>query len=117
MGCVVFLAIGAVIAFGIFNYLAPSKERVNLNDIYNVPQGEVKLFIDDEMWETNGICIDDKLYVDYETIKKKLTENIYYDENEKLLIVTTADENIVAVPDSMIAEFISFDADLNNTLD
>lgn len=100
MGCIVFLAIGAVIGWGIVNYLAPSKERVNLSDIYNVPSGEVKLFINDEMWETNGLSIGDRLYVDYETIQEKFTENIYYDANEKLLIVTRANDNIIASPDS-----------------
>lgn len=100
MGGIVFLAIGAVLGLWIFNYLAPSKERVNLNDIYNVPQGEVKIFINDEMWEVNGISIEDKLYVDYETIKEKFTENIYCDEHENQIIVTTANDNIVATPNS-----------------
>ena len=102
LGIIVFFAIGVVLGSWLFNYMAPSKERIDLQEIYNVPAGEAKIFINDEEWEKNGIYIDGEVYVDYETVKKKLTENIYYSPNEQLVIVTTANDNIHAKADSSV---------------
>ncbi len=97
---IIFLVIGGIVGYKAYEYFAPSKERVDIQEIYKVPKGEVKLFINDSEWEKNGLIIDNAVYVDYGTIQDFLTENIYYDSNEKLLIVTTATKNVIASPDS-----------------
>ncbi|MBQ3060984.1 MAG: hypothetical protein IJD02_00915 [Lachnospiraceae bacterium] len=102
MGAIVFLSLGALVGLWVFDYMAPSKERVDLQEIYNVPKGETKLFINDKEWDKNGIYIDGEVYVDYETVKKEFTENIYYDPNEKLVIVTTDKDNIHVNADSSL---------------
>lgn len=104
LGIIVFLAIGVVVGLGIYKYFAPSKERVDLQTVYNTPKDEVRLYINDELWDGRGVYANETVYIDFETVQSNLTENIYYDSNENMLIVTTDVENIVAKQDSSTYE-------------
>jgi len=80
--------------------LTPSKEVMPLTDYYKVDDSEVLVILQDELYEKKGLLIDDKVYIDYDTVKDKFNYHFYWDSNENILTYTTPDEIIRAAANS-----------------
>lgn len=89
---IIVIALGVIIT----KKLTPSKEVMQLTDYYKVKNSEVLLILQDEVYEKRGLLIDGRIYVDYDTVVKKLNHRIYYDNNENILTYTTPTEIIQA---------------------
>ena len=87
-----------LVVFGavMINKLIPSKETMPLTEYYSVEQGEVLIVLQNEIYEKNALLINDKIYVDYDTVKDELNSRFYWDYNENILTFTTPNEILQA---------------------
>ncbi len=74
----------------------PSKEVLPLTEYYPVEKGELLLIMQDEIYETKGLLIDNVAYIDYDTVVSHFNKRFYWDANENLLVYTTASQVIKA---------------------
>jgi Predicted glycosyl hydrolase len=80
--------------------LTPSKEIMMLTDYYKLKDSEVEVILQNEFYEKKGILINDKVYMDYNTIVEKFNKRIYWDKNENVLTYTTPTDIIRVEADS-----------------
>lgn len=85
---------GAAVGKMVYDKYSYSKERVNLDEFYQVSGEESAIILQDEMVEEKAIIKDGICYFDLDTIHKYLNEIFYVDLSENLLLYTTAVENI-----------------------
>lgn len=78
----------------VYDKYSYSKERVNLDEFYQVSGEESAIILQDEMVEEKAIIKDGVCYFDLDTVHKYLNEVFYVDLSENLLLYTTAVENI-----------------------
>lgn len=88
---IVILAITSVVKM-----MTPSKEIMPLTDYYIVEDSQVKIILQDELYEKNGLLIDDRIYIDYDTVVSLFNHRFYWDSNENVLTYTTPNEIIRA---------------------
>lgn len=91
---IIILAI--VIITAVVKMMTPSKEVMALTDYYTVGDTEVMVILQNEIYEKQGLLIDGKVYVDYDTVVEKFNHRFYWDYNENILTYTTPDEIIKA---------------------
>lgn len=89
IGCILIL-----VTYFLVHAMTPSKEKADLNEYYHSVDGEVKLILQDHIYEQNGIMIDGVIYLDYETVVKQFNHRFYWDGNENILTYTTPTEVI-----------------------
>lgn len=80
--------------------LTPSKEVMKLTDYYKLKDSEVEVILQNEFYDKKGILINDKVYMDYNTIVEKFNKRIYWDKNENVLTYTTPTDIIRVEADS-----------------
>ncbi len=85
---------GAAVGKVVYDKYSYSKERVNLDEFYQVSGEESAIILQDEMMEEKAIIKDGICYFDLDTVHKYLNEIFYVDLSENLLLYTTAVENI-----------------------
>lgn len=85
---------GAAVGKVVYDKYSYSKERVNLDEFYQVSGEESAIILQDEMVEEKAIIKDGICYFDLDTVHKYLNEIFYVDLSENLLLYTTAVENI-----------------------
>lgn len=87
-----------IIAFAgvVISKLTPSKEVMQLTEYYEVSDSEVLLILQDEIYEKKGILLNDKVYLDFDTVVEYFNHRFYWDSNENILTYTTPDEIIQA---------------------
>lgn len=88
----VIVIIGAV---SLIRYLMPGKEWMDLADYYQVPEGEVMIILDSEIYEKNALLMEEHVYLDMETAQS-FNHRFYWDSTENLLIYATPTEIIKA---------------------
>jgi len=95
--------------------LTPSREVMQLSDYYKVSDTEVLIILQNEIYQQNGRLINDKVYIDIDTVKTYFNHRFYWDNNENILTYTTPDEIIRAKSGSkkysVIKNIISTDTD------
>jgi len=115
---VVFILIIAITSFT--KALTPSREVMQLTDYYHVADQEVLLIMQNELYEKKGRLINDKVYIDYDTVTTFFNHRFYWDDNENILTYTTPDEIIRAKSGSkkysVIKNMISTDTDVDNPI-
>lgn len=79
--------------------LTPSKETMELTDYYKVDDGEVFVILQNEIYEKKGLLINDRVYIDYDTVVDKFNKRFYWDNNENILTYTTPTEILRAEAD------------------
>lgn len=89
IGCILIL-----VTYFLVHAMTPSKEKADLNEYYHSVEGEVKLILQDHIYEQNGVMIDGVIYLDYETVVKQFNHRFYWDGNENILTYTTPTEVI-----------------------
>lgn len=79
----------------------PSKERQDLSTYYDLSENdEVAIVLNNEVIESKGKVIDGHIYLDYNFIHDNLNPRFYWDNNENILLYTTAQNVISAESDS-----------------
>lgn len=87
----------AAVAFGgkILEKYSYSKERADLNGYFNITaEDEAAIVLQDEIIEEKAKLINGVCYFDFPTVKKYFTDRFYVNEEEKILLFTTADDVI-----------------------
>ncbi len=85
---IVFIAVISIVV----QKLTPSKEEMKLTDYYKVGDSEVLVILQNVVYEKKGMLINDRIYLDYDTIKEKFNKRFYWDSNENILTYTTPTE-------------------------
>lgn len=73
----------------------PNEQRVDIEEYYSIPEGEIMLFVDGSVYERNALYIDEHVYIELELVND-INYKFYWDDNENILIFTTATEIIKA---------------------
>ena len=89
-----FIIIAIIIISALIKMLTPSDEKMLLTDYYPVKDSEVIVILQNELYEKKGLLIEDKVYIDYDTVVEKFNHRFYWDYNENVLTYTTPDEII-----------------------
>lgn len=86
----VILAVICVLA-GIFlvRRFMPSSKEMALTDYFQVDEGKIQVILQDELYDTKGLYLDDEIYVDIDLVKNYLNSRFYWDAEENLLLYTT----------------------------
>ena len=88
------VVIGLILVIGrkIENYI-PSEEVQDLNEYYGIESpDDVAIIRDQELTDIKGKCLEGSIYLDFDTVHDQLNSRFYWDENERLLRYTTADD-------------------------
>lgn len=80
----------------IVKVMTPSNEVMQLTNYYQVPDSEVMVILQDDIYEKNGLLIDGRVYIDFDTVVQQFNHRFYWDNNENILTYTTPDEIIQA---------------------
>lgn len=77
----------------------PTKETEDLNDYYGITaEDDLAVILDNVQQEIQGKYLDGVIYLDYDMVQGQLNERFYWDENENLLLYTTA-KDVITVPE------------------
>lgn len=87
---------GAAVGKMVYDKYSYSRERVNLDEFYQVSGEESAIILQDEMMAEKAIIKNGVCYFDLDTVHKYLNEIFYVDIAENTLLYTTAVENIQA---------------------
>ena len=74
----------------------PTKETADLNKVYAAHEGTAALISNGVLSEARGIWKNKQIYLKLSIVQRELNDHFYWDDYEKLLICTTADEIIQA---------------------
>ena len=89
IGCVGFAWVTSIL----IERKTPTKERMDKDLYYNITESDqVPLIVNGQVLETYGKIIDDKVFIDYETVHTMINKRFYWDRNESVLIYTLPTE-------------------------
>ena len=74
----------------------PNKEVMSLEEYFQVPENQIQIILQDEIYDTKGLYSDGQIYVDVDLVKKYLNSRFYWDAKENLLLYTTPNAVISA---------------------
>ena len=101
---IVLLVIAIVIIFAlaiVIKKYSPSKETSNYTEYYGLTTEEsMVVVVDDEKAEINGLYVDGRAYVDYETVHDEMNLGFFWDGTEEVLRYTLPDALISVGPDT-----------------
>lgn len=97
MVLVVLLAIG----FKLIEKYTPSKERVDLNELYDVREDETAIVLNDELVEGKAVRRDDQSYVPLTIVNTYLNDRYYWDEEQMEIVYALPDKLIQVNSDSI----------------
>lgn len=92
------VVIGLIFIIGrkIEDYI-PSEEVQDLDEYYGIEEpGDVAVIRDQELTDIKGKCLQGTVYLTFDTVHDELNSRFYWDDNEKLLRYTTADDLVTA---------------------
>lgn len=92
---VTLIVVAAGITWWLVTINASNKEPVELTDYYQVPQGEILLMTDSKLATETTLYLDNVVYFRLSTIQE-MNKRFFWDEEEELLIFTTADRVLKA---------------------
>lgn len=100
ISCALILVICAVAGFQyIRERYSPSKERVDLNDMYQVTaEDEAAILVNNLLTEDKAKVYEGEAYLPHDYVTSQWNERIYIDERERLLLYALPDE-VVRVPE------------------
>lgn len=112
---VALLLIIIIVISSLAKTLTPSREVMQLMDYYKVSDDEVLIILQNEVYQQSGRLINDKVYIDLDTVQTYFNHRFYWDNNENTLTYTTPDEIIRTKSGSkkysVIKNIISTDTD------
>lgn len=102
---VLIIIIGAVALGGnLIDKLTYSKERMDLNEYFQVSGDRAAIILQDDMLEDKAVLRDGVCYFDLATVHEYLNPVFYADKAEGLLLYTAADDTFKTVFGSSVAE-------------
>ena len=101
----VILVVLMVAAVFISKRYAPSKVQTDLREYYNLTadedenrleaeDGELAIVLEDEVLSVRAFRLEEEIFVPFTLVKNNIDDRFYYDSNEDLIIVTTANDII-----------------------
>lgn len=90
----IFVILLGVVIVKIVQRYTPSKERVDINEYYNVSGSDAALIYNDVMTEDLVKLIDGNIYIDIDDVTSNFNQRFYWDSYEGLLIYTT-DKDVI----------------------
>lgn len=88
-----------ILLLALVKSLTPSKEVMKLTDYYKVSDSEVLVILQNGIYKEKGLLIDDRVYIDYNTVADQLNKRFYWDNNENILTYTTPTDILRAEAD------------------
>ena len=88
------VVIGLILIVGkkIEDYI-PSEEVQDLDEYYGIERpDDVAVIWNQELSDIKGKCLEGNIYLDFDTVHDRFNSRFYWDDNEKLLRYTTAEE-------------------------
>ncbi len=112
------ILIAILIITSVIKVMTPSDEKMELTDYYPVGDKEVLVILQNEIYEKKGLLINNRVYIDYDTVVDEFNHRFYWDTNENILTYTTPTEiirsqagtNVYSVTKSMIETQFKADA-------
>lgn len=93
----ILLVICGILLSNLIKKYAPSKEHVDLSEYYGISsEDSVLIMMNYENVESQGILIDDTVYLDYDFVHDYINARFYWDGNENILLYTTSNSIISA---------------------
>lgn len=92
------VVIGLIFIIGrkIEDYI-PSEEVQDLDEYYGIEEpDDVAVIRNQELTDIKAKCLQGKVYLTFDTVHDELNSRFYWDDNEKLLRYTTADDLVTA---------------------
>lgn len=95
----VLIVVIALIGFGgrILDKYSYSKELADLDEYFQVADGELAIILQDEKVEQKALLRENAVYFDIDTMELYLNEGFYADLGEQKLLYTTADDTVTTV--------------------
>lgn len=95
----VLIVVIALIGFGgrILDKYSYSKELADLDEYFQVADGELAIVLQDEKVEQKALLRENAVYFDIDTMELYLNEGFYADLGEQKLLYTTADDTVTTV--------------------
>lgn len=90
----IFVILLGVVIVKVVQRYTPSKERVDINEYYNVNGSDAALIYNDVMTEDLVKVIDNNIYIDIDDVTSNFNQRFYWDSYEGLLIYTT-DKDVI----------------------
>lgn len=98
----VILGIFAIAGFLIYSNIQEKKREsdvvMDLNDYYQVPEGEAMVIFDERVYDKNAVVENDVPYLDLETVRTRYDLRFFWSEADKLLYYTTPSKAFVFTP-------------------
>ena len=90
------IVVGLIAVFtAVIQRYIPSKERVNLEEYYNISSADdMAVILDNRKMELPGKYIDGHAYLNYEFVHDELNQRFYWDANENIMRYTTPSDVI-----------------------
>lgn len=110
---VLILIIGGVAAGGILlEKYSYSEERADLTEYFQVQEGEIAIFLQDERMEETAVLKDGCCYLELDTVRSYFNDIFYVDQGEGLLLYTTPTQIIRAGLGSTVMSVDGAETDL-----
>ena len=97
----ILLIISGIVIVSLIQKYTPSKERADLSDYYHVTsETDVAVVLNNEITNNVATLIDGHVYLDFHFVHDVINSRFYWDENENILLYTTASDLISAEADA-----------------
>ncbi|MDY5541371.1 MAG: hypothetical protein SPF60_08155, partial [Lachnospiraceae bacterium] len=97
----ILIVLGVSFLYHKLNADTPSDDMANLNTIYTPKEGTASVIANGVLSEARGLYQDQTVYLSLGIVRNELNSHFYWDDAEKLLICTTAQEIVQADSDSL----------------
>ncbi len=99
IGLILLILAGIVITSLIQKY-TPSKDRMELTEYFNITsEDQIAVIFNNEVLDSQAKLIDGSVYLDFNFVHDNINSRFYWDENENILLYTTAEDLIMAYAD------------------
>lgn len=97
----VILVVVILLLTAVVKKYTPSKEASDYTEYYGLTTEEAMVVVvDDKKAELNGLYIEDRAYIDYETVHDYMNQRFFWDGTEQVLRYALPEELISVSPDS-----------------
>lgn len=97
----ILLIITGIIIISLVQKYTPAKDRADLTEYYHISsESDVATIMNHTVMDDIATTIDGHIYLDYHFVHDTLNARFYWDENENVLLYTTAEDLIMAQADA-----------------
>ena len=96
---IVILLILTVAGVYLIKRFTPNKDRVSINNFFEISKSQFMITLDDKLYEKKGLWAGGRPYLEMDMIVELFNHRFYWDEKEEILTYTTPTEIIKFSPD------------------